>query len=102
MVCGENGEPGIELGKHLPAGTAGADDFIGIGSDRDAKKVSFPCGDSRANGHPFGAHREPEAEIFDVAAAENRAVRAEECRSHREPGIRRMGVFSDLDGGANQ
>ena len=101
-VCGENGKRRIELGKHLPAGAAGADDFIRIGGDGDASEFSFSRHDGSANRDPFGTHREPETEVFDVAAGENRAVRTEERRAHGEPGIGSMSALPDLQGGANQ
>lgn len=74
----------MKFREDLAAGAARADRDIGFCNDGHTAKVSVPGRHGRTDGHSLGAHRQPEAEIFDIAAGENRAVAAFDGRTNGE------------------
>ena len=92
----------MEFREDLAAGSARADRDIRFRNNGHAAKVPVSRRHGSTDGHSLGAHRQPEAEILDIAARENRAVAAFDGRTNGEIGIRRMGVAPCLDGGLHK
>ena len=81
---GDDREARMKFRKDLSAGTARADWDIRFRNDGHTEKVPVPGCHSRADSHSLGAHRQPKAEILDIAAGENRAVAAFDGRTNGE------------------
>ena len=74
----------MKFREDLSAGTARADRDIRFRNNSHAAKVPVSGRQGCADGYALGAHRQPEAEILDIAAGENRAVAAFDGRTNGE------------------
>lgn len=74
----------MEFREDLAASAARADRDIRFRNNGHAAKVPMACCHSGSDSHSLGAHRQPEAEILDIAAGENRAVTAFDGRTDGE------------------
>ena len=81
---GDDRKARMKFREDLAASAARADRDIRFRNDGHIEKVPVPGCHSRADGNALGAHRQPEAEILDIAAGENRAVAAFDGRTNGE------------------
>lgn len=81
---GDDRKARMEFREDLAASAARADRDIRFRNDGHAAKVPVSGCHGRTDSHSLGAHRQPEAEIFDIAAGENRAVAAFDGRTNGE------------------
>lgn len=81
---GDDRKARTEFREDLAAGAARADWDIRFCNNGHTAKVPVPGRQSHAHGYALGTHRQPEAEILDIASSENRAVAAFDGRTDRE------------------
>lgn len=91
-----------EFGQDLAAGPARADDLVGVRHHGKEEKIRVSGGHGSPDRHALCAHGEAEAQVFHIAPAEDRSVRASDRRPDEEPGIRGMGVKPRGDGAVDQ
>jgi hypothetical protein len=99
---GENFQCRMEFRHDLTARATGADWNIGGRYHGDAAKRPLARRHSGSNRDTLGAHGQTEAEIFDIAASENRAVLALERRADGEVRVWRVGIRAGERGGLNE
>ena len=93
---------GVELREDLAASAARADRSIGIGRNGNTSEIAPASSHCISHGHALGAHRQAEAEIFNIAAGENRAIGTLERGANREIRIRRVGQCARCFGGLDK
>ena len=91
-----------EFGDDLPAGAAGREELLGLADDQDLADLRLAGGDHGEDGVALGAAGQPERGVFDVAAAVDPAVGAEDGRAHAEIRIGGVGFFARLPGRSQQ
>ncbi len=81
---GDDRKARMKFREDLAASAARADRDIRFRNDCHAAKFPVSGRQGCADRHSLGAHRQPKAEILDIAAGENRAVAAFDGRTNGE------------------
>src|SRR5581483_2705597 len=84
--------------QYLPAGAARWRELHGIRRDRDTPELAGAFRQRFEHRNTFGAERQPESRVLDVAPGEYLPVLILQSRAHFESGKRRVGIFARGDG----